>query len=62
VRTESNQSVVFVVREDRVERRAVTVGAADGDQVEVVSGLNSGERIVVDGAAGLADGARVRER
>jgi RND family efflux transporter MFP subunit len=62
VRTDDGQTVVFVVRDERAERRAVTVGAADGDQVEIVSGLNAGERIVVDGAATLSDGARVRER
>ena len=62
VRSEAGQSVVFVVRDDRAERRAVTTGATEGDQVEVVSGLNSGERIVVEGVGTLADGARVRER
>ena len=58
VRSEAGQSVVFVVRDDRVERRAVTTGATEGDQVEVVSGLNSGERIVVEGVGHRADGAR----
>jgi RND family efflux transporter MFP subunit len=62
VRTDGGQTVVFVVKEDRVERRAVKVGAADGDRVEVVSGLTSGDRIVVEGHAGLADGSRVKER
>jgi RND family efflux transporter MFP subunit len=62
VRTDNGQSVVFVVKEDRVERRAVKVGAAQGDQVEVISGLSSGERIVVEGHDGLADGTRVKER
>jgi RND family efflux transporter MFP subunit len=62
VRTDGGQSIVFVVREDRVERRAVKVGAAQGDQVEVVSGLNSGDRIVVEGHDSLADGTRVKER
>ena len=62
VRTDGGQSVVFVVREDRVERRAVKVGAADGDRVEVMSGLSSGDRIVVEGHDGLADGSRVKER
>jgi multidrug efflux pump subunit AcrA (membrane-fusion protein) len=38
------------------------VGAAQGDQVEVVSGLNSGERVVVDGHDSLTDGTRVKER
>jgi RND family efflux transporter MFP subunit len=62
VRTDGGQSVVYVVREDRVERRAVTVGAADGDQIEIVSGLASGDRIVVEGNDGLTDGSRVKER
>ena len=29
---------------DRVDRRAVTTGGADGDRVEVIAGLNAGER------------------
>ena len=62
VRTEGGQSVVFVVREDRAERRAVTTGPPDGEQIEIVSGLNAGERIVVEGVSTLADGARVQER
>jgi RND family efflux transporter MFP subunit len=62
VQSEGGRSVVFLVRDDRVERRAVTVGAPEGDQVEVVSGLTSGDRIVVDGFDGLADGTRVKER
>ena len=62
VRSADGRSVVFVVRDERVERRAVTVGAANGDQVEVVSGLTAGERVVVEGPASLADGARVKER
>ena len=62
VRTDGNQSIVFVVRDERAERRAVTVGDTEGDQVEIVSGVNAGERIVVDGVATLSDGARVKER
>ncbi len=62
VRSDGGQSVVFVVHENRAERRAVTVGASDGEQIEVVSGVNAGERIVVDGVNTLTDGARVKER
>jgi membrane fusion protein (multidrug efflux system) len=53
---------VFVVRDEIVERRAVKIGGTEGDQVEVVSGLNAGERVVVEGHAGLTDGTRVKER
>ena len=62
VRTDAGTSVVFVVHEDRVERRAVKVGLADGERIEIVSGLNGGERVVVEGPEGLADGSRVKER
>ncbi|MGH8636554.1 MAG: efflux RND transporter periplasmic adaptor subunit [Burkholderiales bacterium] len=62
VRTSGGASVVFVVREDRVERRAVKVGAEDGGQVEVAWGLSPGERVVIEGPATLVDGARVKER
>jgi multidrug efflux pump subunit AcrA (membrane-fusion protein) len=62
VRTDSSQSVVFVVRDDRVERRAVKLGVAEKDQVEIVSGLTTGERVVVEGHDALVDGSRVKER
>ena len=62
IRTVDGASVVFVVRGDRVERRAVKVGGSDGDLVEILSGLTAGDKVVTDGAAGLTDGARVKER
>jgi RND family efflux transporter MFP subunit len=62
VRVANGTSVVFVVRDQRVERRAVKTGAEDGSQIEIASGVSPGERVVVDGPATLADGARVKER
>jgi len=62
VRSADGRSVVFIVKDERVERRAVTVGAADGDQIEIVSGVTTGERVVVEGHDALVDGARVKER
>jgi RND family efflux transporter MFP subunit len=59
VRSDAGRDVVFVVHDDRVERRAVTAGAADGDQIEIVSGLTAGEKVVVDGPAAMKDGDRV---
>jgi len=54
---------VFVVGpDDKLERRAVTVGAGAGDPVEVVAGLNAGERVVLEGPAELVAGAIVAER
>ena len=54
--------VVFVVAGERVERRAIRTGAVDGEEIEVLAGLRSGERVVVEGPEDLADGARVRVR
>ncbi len=60
VRTVDGGTVVFVVRDDRAERRAITVGLENGDQVEVVSGVTAGERVVVDGPQTLKDGDKVK--
>jgi hypothetical protein len=62
VRSSDGASVVFVIREDRAERRAVKVGPEDRGQIEIATGLSPGERVVVEGPATLADGARVKER
>jgi multidrug efflux pump subunit AcrA (membrane-fusion protein) len=62
VRADGERQVVFVLRGDQVERRAITIGAAEGDRVEVLSGLADGERVVVDGPSELADGAKVTVR
>ena len=48
------------MREDRVERRAVSVGTASGDQTEVLSGVSAGERVVVDAPQTLKDGDKVK--
>jgi RND family efflux transporter MFP subunit len=60
VKTVDGRSVVFVVREDRVERRAVRTGNENGDKVEVLSGVSAGERVVIEGPATLKDGDRIR--
>ena len=59
VRAEGDRSYVFVLTGDVVDRRAVTVGGADGDRVEVIAGLRAGERVVVAPPANLASGAAV---
>jgi len=60
VRSADGKSIVFVMKEDRVERRAVGVGLENGDQVELVSGVSAGERVVVDGPPTLKDGDKVK--
>ena len=60
VRSADGKAIVFVLNEDRVERRAIKVGLENGDQVEVVSGVRAGERVVVDGPQTLKDGDKVK--
>jgi RND family efflux transporter MFP subunit len=61
VRTEGGSTIVFVINGDgRVERRAVKLGAEQGEKIEVVSGLSAGDRVVVVPPAELRDGMRVK--
>ncbi len=50
---------VFVVRGERVERRAIRTGSATVDLVEAVSGLTAGDIVVTRGGFNLKDGDRV---
>ena len=61
VRQRDGRDFVWLVRNERVERRGVTIGATQGDEVMIAAGLSGGERIVVEGPAELTEGARVTE-
>ncbi|MBE2212805.1 MAG: efflux RND transporter periplasmic adaptor subunit [Opitutaceae bacterium] len=61
VRRAGDRDVVWVVRNGRVERRAVNVGMRTGDETTIAAGLTGGERVVIQGPDTLADGARVAE-
>ena len=60
IRSADGKSIVFVMHDDRVERRAVSVGSTIGDSTEVLSGVSAGERVVVDGPQTLKDGDKVK--
>jgi hypothetical protein len=53
---------VFVVEDSVAHSRLITTGRRSSDGVEVLSGLNSGEKIVLPAPPGLQDGARVEVR
>lgn len=56
-----NGTFVFVVNTDSsVIARPVTLGAVDGDNTAVLTGVNAGERVVLDGADKLKDGSKVK--
>ena len=51
---------VYIVNDDStVSVRPVKLGVTEGEHVEVLSGLTPGERIVIDGADKLRDGAKI---
>src|ERR1700733_5987255 len=53
-------SYVYVVKADNtVSMRGVTTGPTSGDLVSITKGLATGERVVVDGADQLRDGAKI---
>jgi len=53
-------SVMTVSPDDRAHQRNVRVGIREGDQVQIVEGLQFGERVVASGAYGLPDGAMIK--
>jgi membrane fusion protein, multidrug efflux system len=58
----SGEQVAWVLGSDQtVVRRPVTLGEASGNQIEVASGLASGDRIAVAGVAFLREGMKVRD-
>ncbi|MFN3620372.1 efflux RND transporter periplasmic adaptor subunit [Sphingorhabdus sp.] len=58
---EGDTSFVYTVGTDlKVKRTPVKTGARDGKFVEVVEGINVGDKIVTEGIVKLSDGATVR--
>ncbi|MFN0125136.1 MAG: efflux RND transporter periplasmic adaptor subunit [Verrucomicrobiales bacterium] len=53
-------SIVWVVRGERVERRAVTVSLTEGETSTIAAGLSPGETIALTTTAPLHDGQRIR--
>jgi RND family efflux transporter MFP subunit len=52
-------TLVFVIAADRARLRAVRTGDSFGDCIEILAGLNDGDRVIVNPPAGLDDGARI---
>jgi len=59
VRKEGEGRYVLLVKNEAVERRAVTLGAERGTDVDVLAGVNPGDALVVKGPETLKDGQGV---
>ncbi|HKO99251.1 MAG TPA: efflux RND transporter periplasmic adaptor subunit [Pyrinomonadaceae bacterium] len=61
VRTESGVSRVFVIKDGHARERIVQLGQADGDLVEIKSGVANDEPVATSNVELLSDGMAVRQ-
>ena len=54
-----NEKIVYVVRNNAITHVPVTTGLDDGHQIEILSGLKQGDRIVTGMLGRLDDGQQV---
>jgi HlyD family secretion protein len=59
VRDENGKKIVFLMKDDKAERRAVTLGADRGSDTEVIAGVTAGDTLIVKGPENLRDGQNV---
>ena len=58
----AGEQVAWIVEADQtVTRRVVKIGEASGGQIEIVDGLQPGDRIAVAGVRFLREGMKVRD-
>src|SRR6266851_4803881 len=62
VRSDANASFVFLVRDGKVERRAVSLGLDRGTDVAILAGVSPGDSLVVKGPESLHDGDKIEIR
>jgi multidrug efflux pump subunit AcrA (membrane-fusion protein) len=51
---------VMVIVEGEAQRKKVTLGITDGDDVQVLSGLDASDQVIIGGAYGLDPGTKVK--
>jgi membrane fusion protein (multidrug efflux system) len=59
---EQGRTYVFTIKDGVAQRREVTTGRRKPGEVEVVKGLQEGERVVVEGTQNLRDSAKVNDQ
>jgi hypothetical protein len=60
VQVNGDSGIVFVVRGDKVEQRAVKLGAQSAQGQVVLSGIDAGARLAVPLQGKLSDGMAIR--
>jgi len=59
VRDDQGKKIVYLVKDEHLERRAVSVGGARGPDAEIIAGVAAGDTVVVKGPANLHDGQAI---
>ena len=59
LRKDGDKDIVFVLKEQKAQRRAVTLGGNIGESRQVQAGVSAGEAVIVDAPEDLKDGAAV---
>lgn len=62
VQDKGGERIVFVERDGTAFARTVALGVIEGDRVQVLEGLEPGDRLIVAGHAEVEDGTRVNVR
>jgi len=60
VRDENGSKIVFIVKDNKLERRAVKTGNTHGSDVEIFAGLVPGDMVVTKGPPDLRDGEAIQ--
>ncbi len=55
----TNEKYVYIVKDGKAERHTVTVGTQVGKKVDILSGVNDGDEVVISGVSKLSDGVEV---
>jgi RND family efflux transporter MFP subunit len=58
----TNERYLFVAEHGRAVRRIVTVGRQIGDRINILSGVEAGEEVIVAGLSQLMDGSEIEIR
>ena len=56
----SGEKVAFILKDGKAQRRMLQTGLEAGGQVQIISGLQPGEKVVVAGNEKLKDGMEVK--
>lgn len=60
LKDDAGKTSVMVVEKGAAKKHEVTTGIADGDDIQIVSGVKVGEQVITTGGYGLDDGTKVK--